>query len=146
MSPAQFRSLISLASALVCALIASAAEAQAPAPPPSVRRGRRPRHAGASRSRQQPPSPWATDTRRTRCDWPSRLPRWARCPRRSTYSPRWRGARRKMPGWTDCRVELRKHCWGTPVQVKVSGHVKLSKSPGKPGGCGTRTKLSLTGD
>src|SRR5437773_8437806 len=40
MSPAPFRSLISLASALVCALTAAAAQAQAPAAPPSWQQGR----------------------------------------------------------------------------------------------------------
>jgi glucose/arabinose dehydrogenase len=40
MLPASFRPLVSLSSALVCALIASAAEAQAPAPPPSWQQGR----------------------------------------------------------------------------------------------------------
>ena len=40
MLPASFRSLVSLSSALVCALIAHAAQAQAPAPPPSWQQGR----------------------------------------------------------------------------------------------------------
>ena len=40
MLPVSFRPLVSLSSALVCVLIAHAAQAQAPAPPPSWQQGR----------------------------------------------------------------------------------------------------------